>query len=536
MTSRPAVPHRADARPPGAVDLPPIEYGGDAVAAYLEDAAHLAGGRASGIAMPESAAEIAAICRLGVPLLPIGAQSSVTGGATPMGELLVSTVRLRGIGRPADGEVRVQAGVSLAQLEAALNAQGWTYPPTPTWMAATVGGIVSTNAAGPATFKYGVTREWVLGVTVVLATGDVLEVRRGETRADDHGVLEIRAAGRTLRLQVPPLTWPSVPKRSAGYACAPGMDLVDLFVGSEGTLGIIVDATLRVAPLRGSRVRAMVPCESEAQAIAFVDRLRRESQATWRSRDPNGIDVSAIEHLDGRSLDIVREDGVDRREKLALPAEARVLLFVDLEFAAVVSGAEVWSAVQDALEPGAPDSPITRFCRLTADAGVLQGTELALPGDHRMAAMTAIREAVPSGVNARVARAQAEFGSAIQKTAADMIVPWERFPEMQRTCHALFSARGLDYAIWGHISDGNLHPNVLPRRPEDVDAGKTAILELGDAVLAMGGCPLAEHGVGRHPVKKLLLQKMHGEAGVAAMRELKRALDPDEILSPGVLF
>ena len=149
----------------------------------LEDAAHVAGGHARGIAFPTTEADVAALMRRGEPLLAIGAQSSVTGGATPMGEWLVSTARMASVLEVRDGAVRAQAGVTLDALDAALVASGQCYPPVPTWTAATVGGIVSTNAAGPATFKYGVTRDWVLAATIVLPTGDVLELpARGGVR------------------------------------------------------------------------------------------------------------------------------------------------------------------------------------------------------------------------------------------------------------------------------------------------------------------------------------------------------------------
>ena len=99
-----------------------------------------------------------------------------------------------------------------------------------------------------------------------------------------------------------------------------------------------------------------------------------------------------------------------------------------------------------------------------------------------------------------------------------------------------FGSRGLDYAVWGHISDGNVHPNVIPRSYDDVVRGKEAILDFGRAAAALGGCPLAEHGVGRNPVKQQLLIQLYGERGVDEMRAVKRALDPNWKLAPGVIF
>jgi D-lactate dehydrogenase (cytochrome) len=117
-----------------------------------------------------------------------------------------------------------------------------------------------------------------------------------------------------------------------------------------------------------------------------------------------------------------------------------------------------------------------------------------------------------------------------------MVAPFERFGEMMTVYRNGFARRGLDAAIWGHISDGNVHPNVLPRSYEDVEQGKAAILEFGRAVRELGGCPLAEHGVGRNPVKQALLRDLYGEAGIEQMRAVKRALDPGWKLAPGVIF
>ena len=147
-----------------------------------------------------------------------------------------------------------------------------------------------------------------------------------------------------------------------------------------------------------------------------------------------------------------------------------------------------------------------------------------------------MREAVPEGVNRRVGEAARRLGPAVAKTAADMVVPFERFAESLAVFRGAFGARGLDYAIWGHISDGNVHPNVIPRSVDDMARGREAILECGRAVIGLGGCPLAEHGVGRNPVKQALLRQLYGDAGVAEMRAVKAALDPQGKLAPGVLF
>jgi D-lactate dehydrogenase (cytochrome) len=153
-----------------------------------------------------------------------------------------------------------------------------------------------------------------------------------------------------------------------------------------------------------------------------------------------------------------------------------------------------------------------------------------------MGQLLAFREEVPASVNRRIGRAKHDLDSRIDKTAGDSIVPFDRLEELLALYERAFAARGLDFAIWGHVSDGNLHPNVLARSFAEVEAGRAAILEVGRDVLRLGGSPLAEHGVGRNAVKQQLLEAMYGTQGIEEMRTIKRALDPRWTLAPGVLF
>src|ERR1041384_7943916 len=184
--------HRAIARAPHVTTPPAVERDPDIVNSFLSDAAHVPGGSAQGVVFPSSVDEVAAIVAAATRVLPVGAQSSLTGGATPRGDLVLSTRRLSHIAEPHDRTIRVGAGVPLAELHRFLGARHLYYPPAPTYDGAFVGGTIATNAAGPATFKYGVTRDWVQEITVVLADGSILDIRRGDVRAsDDDRVFEI---------------------------------------------------------------------------------------------------------------------------------------------------------------------------------------------------------------------------------------------------------------------------------------------------------------------------------------------------------
>jgi D-lactate dehydrogenase (cytochrome) len=502
---------------------------------FLEDAAHYPGGKAVGVLRPRSTEELSACLRSPQRTLVVGAQSSLTGGATPSNDVVIATELLNNVRIERD-RIRVGAGVPLQIVQDKLFTIGRWFPPAPTYLGAFAGGAVATSAAGAAAFKHGTVRDWVDGMTVVLAGGDVIELTRGQCVASPHGTFEIETSTGLRTIRLPSLVMPDVPKCSAGYFVKPNMDLIDLFIGSEGTLGAIAEVVFKTAPLPGGLCRAFVPVASESTGIALVDELRKASIATWRSGDPNGIDVAAIEHIDARSIKVVREDGVDRKLDITLPEGSGIALLIDLELTPEVAAGDLWNVIESALEPSARDSPLMRFCRLLQRHGAMDDAEITLPGDRaRAAAFAELREAVPAGVNRRVAQAK-QRDQAISKTAADMIVPYARFAEMMAACRRLFAERDLDLAVWGHISDGNVHPNVIPRSAGDVEKGRDAILALGAGVIAMGGSPLAEHGVGRSPIKQQLLRQLYGAGGVEAMRAIKLSLDPHGSLASGVIF
>jgi D-lactate dehydrogenase (cytochrome) len=485
----------------------------DLLQSFLSDAAHVPGGTAEGVVFPRDAAEVAAVVHAAKRVLPVGAQSSLTGGATPRGDVVLSTRGLSDIAEPTGNTVRVGAGVPLSDLQRFLTARDLYYPPVPTFDGAFVGGTVATNAAGAATFKYGVTRDWVAGLTVVLADGSILDIARGDVRASDDGVIEVATIGYGLiSLNIPTYRVPALPKVSAGYFTEPHVDLVDLFIGSEGTLGVITDATLRVKR-RPQRCIALIACSSDTQAIAVTATLRTEAVA---AADP--LDVAAIEYMDARALALV-DPSVFARAGISRPGDGTTMLLVQFE------------------TEGHVDAPLSRLEDALHIAGVGDDPVVALPGDERTATrLFELREAVPAAVNACVGSAKARAGEAIQKMAGDFIVPFDALARALALYREAFERRDLDYAIWGHISDGNLHPNVIPRSARDIEQGREALREMARGVMALGGAPLAEHGVGRNPLKQQFLREMYGESGIEQMRAVKRALDPDGKFAAGVLF
>jgi len=492
---------RVHARAPRLLEHHAVQTDPDLVRAFLEDAAHVPGGVAAGVAFPRTEDEVAAVVASAATVLPVGAQSSLTGGATPRGEVVLSTRALTGIELLGGDRVRVGAGVPVAELQRTLASYGLYYPPAPTYDGAFIGGTIATNAAGAATFKYGSTRDWVAGLTIVLASGDIVDLTRGDARPEGHAFEIAYPGGAAVRVPLPTYRAPAVPKHSGGYAPSSAADVIDLFVGSEGTLGIIVSAIVRVIA-RPEITLALFACESDAQAIGVTAALRAGE----------GGDVAGVEYIDDRAIALL-DDDVFRRAGVTRPPRGAVLLLVQ---------------VQGDIEP---------LTTLLDRWGLAERAAVAMSGDTRAAAcLLELREAVPAAVNRLVADAKTRVSADIEKTAGDMIVPFDRLADSLALYRSVLDRYGLHHAIWGHFSDGNLHPNVIPRSLDDVRKGKDALLEIGREVAAMGGSPLAEHGVGRNPVKQALLRQLYGPEGIAEMRAVKKALDPSWKLAPGVLF
>lgn len=447
-------------------------------------------------------------------VLVVGAQSSLTGGATPDGGVVASTDHLRSILHDGGTSIRVQPGLTLASLQDGLRSSGRWFPPVPTHDGAFVGGAVSTDAAGSRTFRRGTTRAWVRGLTVMLPGGDVLELERGEVRADAAGRFLLRRSdGHEVEVQLPMHALPEVPKCSAGYRGGAGLDLIDLFIGAEGTLGAVLEVELATAPRDFAELGLLVGVPDEAAGLAAVGALREIAA------------VSAIESIDARCTELMRRAGRD--------APGEWLLLVQLE---VPTGGDAESVAAQLSGEAEGPAAEARAALLRSGAAWEAGLA-ALPGDEAGSRrLAAFREAAPQAVFGCIASARRESGEDLRKVGGDAIVPFEQLGPFLSAVRSEAALRDLDLAVWGHVSDGNLHPNVIVRSLEDMARGEDFLLGVGRKAIELGGSPLAEHGVGRHPLKQRLLRELVGDDALHAMRTLKRAFDPANHLAPGVLL
>jgi len=484
----------------------------DQLTNYLTDASNMPGGYAEKLFIPESAEEIAEILREAnekkIPVTISGARTGTVGGAIPFGGYVVSLERLNKIAK-IDKDTKTViagAGVILRDLQKAVEAEGLFYPPDPTEWSCQVGGTVATNASGSRSFKYGATRNYVNALKVVLASGDILNIRRGETVADENGVLELRTEqGNVVTAKRPTYKRPHVRKNVSGYFNHKPLDAVDLFIGSEGTLGVIAETELSLLPMPEGFVSGIVFFENESDLLAFVTDARELSFANRRSQIGNSFDASLLEYFDKNALDFIRERFPE------VPGNMQGAIFFEQETTAETEDIlfEQWNEL---LEKHNADVDRSWFTTT----------------DQDREKMREFRHALPVTVNERIARYDRK------KVGTDMAVPDEKFAGFLRFYKQILDASGLDYVIFGHIGDCHLHANLLPKDETEAEKARHIYGRCVAQAIMLGGTVSAEHGIGK--LKRKYLDAMMGEQYLNEMAELKRAFDPNGILGRGNMF
>ena len=431
----------------------------DREAFRLDETAYMTAGLPGAVALPTSTAEVSELLALAsrhrVPVVPRGAGTGLSGGAAGIeGALTIAVTRMNRV-LEIDRDnlcVITQPGVINADLKAAVAGEGLFYPPDPaSYETCSIGGNLGTNAGGLCCVKYGQTRDWVLGLEVVLADGSV-----------------IRTGGRNV-------------KDTAGYA------LTHLFVGSQGTLGIITEATLRLRPLPGPRSTMLAFFASLGAAGAAVAALTR-----------SGIVPVTLELLDHETI-----LAVDDAHGLGLDRDAAAMLMVESDAPGPAAAGELDEAEVAILAAGA--TSIVRAQDAQEADWLRQARRLALRALERQGTVR----------------------------MEDVGVPRARVPELLSAIERIAAAHGVRCATFGHAGDGNLHPNLVFDR-DDPDAERLTHVvrdEIFRAALALGGTVTAEHGIGAARREWLPIQV--GEGTVGAMRAIKTALDPLGILNPG---
>lgn len=442
------------------------------IAPYVEDWRGLYQGSTPAVVRPADTEEVAAVMRLcaeaAVAVVPQGGNTSMVGGATPSADgsqIVLSLSRLNRIRHldPVDLALTLEAGVTLKAAQDAAEEAGCLLALSiASEGSAQIGGILATNAGGNNTVRYGNARDMVLGLEVVLADGTVW-----------NGL-------RTLR------------KDNTGYC------LRQLFVGSEGTLGIITAAVLRLAPCPRERAVGLCALTGPEAALELFTR--------FQSYDPAAL--HAFEYMSGTGVDFV----LRHIPNTALPLGMRAAHYALVELATPRPDARVRAGMETVLEQALAHGIVTDA--VIAESEAQQNAIWRLREEH--------------------SEAQKREGASVKN---DVSVPVSKVPELIRRASAACEAliEGVRCVPFGHVGDGNVHFNL--EQPEGADpawflAQDHAIMDTVNAVVReLGGSFSAEHGVGR--LKPYMMADWRGGAELAVMQRIKAALDPDGLMNPG---
>jgi len=461
-----------------------------------------------------SEADVIAVVRIArtleIPITPRASGTSLSGAAIGPG-IVLDTTRFRQIleFNEADRWVRVEPGVALSELNAYLGERGFRFAPDPgSQDVCRIGGMVGHNASGYRSVKYGQTRDHVIALRVVLANGAPVQARdlpiHDSAWADlvrrvpafDAVRREIETHRDRIRASRRP-----VRKHSCGYPLLSILESLDrgifplasLFVGSEGTLGIVTEATLGVLPVPSRHVTALVYLDRFADLGPLVEEILR-------------LGPSAMEAVDGDTLRLLD------RASLDVPAGAEAMLLVEFD------EGDLDGTVRALAERIAPRYALSRAVEISSNP-------------DRQAVLWKVRRSVFPAIIGRPGLRKA-WGF-----VEDPIVPRDRVPEFIAFLVQLARRHGTSAGIYGHIGDGNTHyrPFFDPTDPEDFNRMQSLRAEFDEALLdRFRGAPSGEHGIGR--IRADILPRVWGTEVYGAMQRIKEALDPDGLMNPGVLF
>lgn len=505
---------------------------------YLRDESHTEGS-AEEIAFPRSEDEVRIVLARarakGIPVTVQGARTGISAGCVPGGGIVMSLTRMtRALGcetRPGGGfAFTAESGVVLSELDKWIEGKkfvtsDWSaaskkayakfcqageffFSPDPTERSASLGGMAACNASGARSYYYGPTRPHILGLRAVLADGRVAALRRGEQFASGRHFTLTLEDGSALSGELPTYEMPAT-KNTSGYYVRPDMDLIDLFIGSDGTLGVITSLTVEVLPAPRYLWCVIAFFPRESQALDYVISVRDGAEK-----------AAAIEYFDGDALDILRDQRKNNPAFSALPP--------------VPDGAD--AAVSVELHDDDRDRIARRLFELgdkLAAAGGREEDTLVARTQTDLATLQFFRHAIPESVNMLIAQRK-KLDPVITKLGTDMAVPDACLRDVVALYRRGLRENGLESAVWGHVGNNHLHVNILPRSGDDYRRGKALYAVWAKAVTDMGGAVSSEHSVGK--AKTDFLRIMYGPCHLAEMRALKRAFDPEELLGRGNLF
>ncbi len=508
---------------------------------YLSDESKSVKGKAKALFFPANESEVASILAHAneqkIPVQISGARTGLTGGAVPEDAYLISMEKmnaLKGIGFDSDAGryyFVFEAGIPLADvyrivenkeidslkgkspemdkvIEKYMADKKHFFPPDPTESTAQLGGATATNASGAMSFKYGAMREWIKGLRVVLPNGEVLDINRGDITAENGLFKIVYSNGEEVKVKVPDYKMPET-KNSAGLYAKPDMDLVDLFIGSEGILGVITEVRIWVTEKPETTMTLMIYVPKLESALDLVDTLRDKS---------SGLNPTLVEFMDKHAVNILREakkSGTSSVQIPDIPEDTEAIIYTQFPFKEEEMD-DFYMALMTALEKH----------------GIDMEQSWAAMDISEFKKMKAVRHLVPEHINNTIARIKQKYPE-IHKVGTDMAVPNEHLRTFINYYIENLESSGLEYVMFGHIGSNHLHVNIIPKNPEEQDRAWELYMKFIKKAVELGGTVSAEHGIGK--LKKEFLKVMYGDK-IHQIAEVKRVFDPNWILNPDVMI
>lgn len=481
----------------------------DIIRGYFEDTSNIKGGSAEAVVLPETLEELSGFVTEAnvkkTPMTVSGGGTGTTGARVPFGGVVISLEKFKKIQDVSakDMSCRAQAAVSVEDLKSACEEKGLFYASHPTERSATVGGTVATNASGARSFKYGPTRHYVKELGMVMPTGRIVSVRRGEHILNGNFPRIKLSNGYEAVIPLPSYRMPEV-KNAAGYFAKDGMDLIDLFIGQEGTLGIITDVELGLVKRPEKIFSAFVFFDKEPDAWSFAAEARDMSKKAHSPGSP-GLDALSIEYFDSNALRILSEKNPN------VPPGARAAIFFEQETSAT-----------------GEDAIVNPWLDLISRHNASQDDTWVALTNEDTERFNSFRHAIPEAVNEIVKR------NGFQKLSTDIAVPGAGLGQMLRYYTDTLAGSKMEHVIFGHIGESHVHVNILPGNDAELARARSIVIDFVKKAVLLGGTISAEHGVGK--IKHKYLEMMYGKAGIMEMARMKKALDPNCLLGLDNLF
>ncbi|MDR2709204.1 MAG: FAD-binding oxidoreductase, partial [Elusimicrobiota bacterium] len=434
------------------------------------------------------------------PITVAAGLTANTGAGLAFGGAVLSLEKLNSISDVKIAEngrhfIDVQAGARLSDIKQKVLAQNFMYPPDPTEQNSTIGGNISTNASGARGFKFGPTRNYVKALTIVFTDGSIAEIQRGQNFADANGNISFASSKGIKHITLPKYKLPEI-KNSAAYFNHPFCDVIDVFIGSEGTLGVITNISLFVLPKYKNIFSGIIFFNDENTLFNFADDIKNKK---------NNINALALEYFDKNTLDFIRDD------YLQVPNSCQALMFE-----------------QDIYTGDDEDEILQKWTDLIDSYGI-NFEDVWFAGDlTQTQKLRDFRHKIPQKTNEIVHK------TGIRKVGSDFAVEQKYIKQIIDFCHSEFHKSNLLNLIFGHIGENHLHANIIAKTKDEFLYAQEIYKTIVQKAISFGGTVSAEHGIGK--TRLIFLEQMLGTNALIEMAKLKKSLDPAAILGRGNIF